>query len=171
MDESYKKVVKIEKKKFYKKIVKDLKQSNPNQWYSKLKRLCTYDMEKQEAIVCEQLEHLSDQEQANELVNHFSKIRCQFDALNASDIIIPPFNQNSIPQLIQYQVENELKTIKTKKSVPPVDIPPAILKYCAKPLSKIITHIFNSTIRNGVWPQTWKKEIVTPVAKVYPPQK
>ena len=39
------------------------------------------------------------QKQAVKLVTNFSKKGCQFDALNVSDIIIPPFLQHSIPQL------------------------------------------------------------------------
>ena len=72
-------------------------------------------MEKQEPLACEEINSLNDQEQADELVNHFSKIRCQFNELQTCDIQIPPFDQNSIPQLTQLQVENELKHIKTKK--------------------------------------------------------
>ena len=62
-----------------------------------------------------EINSLTDQEQADELVNHFSKIRCQFNELQTCDIKIPSFDQNSIPQLPQLQVENELKHIKTKK--------------------------------------------------------
>ena len=62
-----------------KNIVKDLKQSNSNQWYSKLKRLCSYDLEKQEALKCEEINELSDQHQADKLVDHFLEIRGRFD--------------------------------------------------------------------------------------------
>ena len=50
LDKKYKEVVRKEKKDYYKKAVKDLKKSNPNQWYSKLKRLCSYDQQKSDPV-------------------------------------------------------------------------------------------------------------------------
>ena len=104
--------------------IKDLKQSNPNQWYSKLNRLCTYDMEKQDQLNCEEIETLTDQEQGDELVEHFSKTRNEYSVLKPRDILIPPFDKNNIPQLSQSQVQEALKQIKIKKLVPPGDIAP-----------------------------------------------
>ena len=117
MNNKYLEVVKKEKKKQYKKVIKDLKQSNPSQWYSKLKSLCTYDMEKQEALNCEEIEALSDQEQADDLVEHFSYIRNQFDELKSCDIKVPQFQENSIPQFTQLQVKEALKQIKKQISL------------------------------------------------------
>ena len=115
MDKKYKLAVKQEKQKYYKNIVKDLKQSNPSQWYSKLKRLCSYDLEKQEVLKCEEIDKLPDQDQADNLAENFSKIRGKFDALKATDIIDPLFSQDSIPQVSQSSVLKELKMIKIKK--------------------------------------------------------
>ena len=75
----YDNVIKEEKTKFCRKVVKDLKESNPSQWYSKLKRLCSYDLEKQEELHCEEIDLLSDQEQADKLAEVFSAVRNQFD--------------------------------------------------------------------------------------------
>ena len=36
-------------------MVKDLKESNPNQWYSKLKRMCRYDQYKLEPIQIDEI--------------------------------------------------------------------------------------------------------------------
>ena len=48
LDKLYKSFLQEAKQKYYKNIIKDLKTSNPSQWYSKLKRICTYDQEKYE---------------------------------------------------------------------------------------------------------------------------
>ena len=50
IDEQYKTAKKNAKYKFYKDTIKDLKQPEPGQWYSKLKRLCSYDENKSEQI-------------------------------------------------------------------------------------------------------------------------
>ena len=75
-----------------------------------------------------------------------------------------------IPQVSHLDVKKELENIKANKSVPPGDIPPKVLKIFSEKLSKPITHIYNSSLRQGVWPSLWKKEYVTPVAKVFPPK-
>ena len=46
LDKQFEKAVSEAKKKYYKDIIKDLKISNIGQWYSKLKRLCSYDQQK-----------------------------------------------------------------------------------------------------------------------------
>ena len=44
MNERCQKVIKHGKQQCYDKVVKDLKQSDPNQGYSKLKCVCSYDL-------------------------------------------------------------------------------------------------------------------------------
>ena len=97
----YDRVVKEEKTKFYKRVMKDLKESNPSQWYSRLKRFCSYDLEKQEVLHCEEIDSLSDQEQADELADHFSNVRNLFDELRPGDIQMPEFDEITIPQISQ----------------------------------------------------------------------
>ena len=170
MHENYQKVLKQEKQKYYDKVVKDLKHSDPNQWYSKLKRLCSYDLEKHEILKCEEINHMENKKQANRLAEHFSTVRSKFDALNSDETKIPHFEDSSLPHFSQFQVEEALKIIKTKKSVPPGDIPSKVLKHHAKFFSKPIAIIFNCAMKQGKWPEAWKKEIVTPVAKRLPTQ-
>ena len=56
-------------------MVKDLKLSNPSQWYSKLKQICSYDQDKYEKIVCSEIEHLTDEEQADKIAEYFCAVR------------------------------------------------------------------------------------------------
>ena len=107
--------------------------------------------------------------QIDQIVDHFSEIRGKFDALSSSDINIPFFDLTSIPHVSQSSVLQELKHIKVKKAQPPGDIPSRILKDFAVHISKPIANIFNTSISQGTWPKVWKKEVVTPVAKVFPP--
>ena len=64
-----------------------------------MKRLCSYDLEKQKALHCEEINSLSDQEQADELVEYFSEVRNQFDELRSCDIQVPVFDESMIPQV------------------------------------------------------------------------
>ena len=71
LNDKYKEALIHAKSQYYKNIVKDLKISNPSQWYSKLKRICSYDQEKHEPLEVAEIELLSDQEQAEKIADFF----------------------------------------------------------------------------------------------------
>ena len=153
---------------YYSNIVKDLKLSNPSQWYSKLKRICSYDQEKFDPLVCNEIELLSKEEQVEKIADHFCAVRQKFTALKTSAIEIPSFDKNTIPQFSELEVEKKLKEINPRKSVPEGDIPPNIIKQFAEQFKVPLTDIINSSIKQGIWPAKWKQEYVTPVPKVFP---
>ena len=126
LEENYKLALNQAKRKYYKYIVDDLKQSHPSQWYSKLKRICSYDQEKHEEIICEEINHLTDSEQAEKILEHFAGPRNKYSELNPCDIQVPFFQENSVPQFPQKVVSDVLKELKLKKAVPPGDIPTVI---------------------------------------------
>ena len=147
LSKQYDTAVKKAKRDFYKKAVKDLKQSKVGQWYSKLKRLCSYDQHKNDPPVVESLKHLSDKEQAEIIADKFAKVSQEYDPLKTEDIKIPDFEKSTIPQFTPKQVEKHLKKVKTNKAVPPGDIPPQLIKLFSKELSKPFCHIINSSIK------------------------
>ena len=102
--------------------------------------------------------------------NIFALFREKFDALKACHVSIPYFNDITIPQFEQFNVEEKLGALNPKKAVPSGDIPPKLLNKFATQLAKPLTMIITSSIKQGIWPHTWKNEVVTPVAKVYPPK-
>ena len=65
------------------------------------KRICSYDQEKTQPIICAEIETLTDQEQADKIAQHFSAVRQKFKPLEKSDIIIPPFSEDTIPQFTE----------------------------------------------------------------------
>ena len=127
LESKYQKSQKVSKHQFYNKIIKDLKQSNPGQWYSKLKRLCSYDEKQSEPLEIDEIKHLPQEEQAETLSEYFAKTRQEFKPLYKEDIEIPSFNEEDIPKFTKDQVESELKKLKTKKAIPPNEIPPKII--------------------------------------------
>ena len=54
-------------------------------------------------------------------------------------------------------------------STVPGDIPSRLIKEFALELSYPLCDIIVTCIRKGQWPVLWKRELVTPIAKVYPP--
>ena len=65
-------------------------------------------------------------------------------------------------------MENLLKQLKTNKSTPKDDIPPRIIKDFASHISIPLSKLINSSITEGIWPDIFKEETVTPVPKVFP---
>ena len=171
MDEQYKSAIIDAKKKYYKNIVKDLKLSNPSQWYSKLKHICSFDQEKYNPIIWEEIDELTDSEQAKKIAKHFATPRNRYSALQECDIDIPAFDINSIPQFSYEKVKSLLDSLDPKKSVPPGDIPTKILKKFASELAIPVTNVINSSMTQGLWPDIFKTEFITPVPKNFPPKK
>ena len=68
------------------------------------------------------------------------------------------------------QVEDYIKKIKTKPSTPPEYIPAKIVKRFSKYLATPLTHILNTCLKRGEWPDIWKIEAITPVPKSHPPE-
>ena len=106
LNQRYKKEVSKAKKKYYKDILKDLKTSNVSQWYSKLKRLCSYDKEKMEPLVVDSIKHLTDQEQAEVIADKFSKVSQEYEPLQKDDIEVPFFDEKSIPSFLHLMLRN-----------------------------------------------------------------
>ena len=170
LNKQYKKEISLAKKKYYIKIVKDLKSSNPSQWYSKLKRLCSFDQNKSDPIIVDSIKNLSDKEQAEEIANKFAKVSQEYNPLKTGDIKVPNFPDSSIPFFKLEQVKMKLQEIKINKAVPPNDIPPKIVKMFAAELAEPLCHIINSFIKMGAWGKLYKAEIITPVPKCFPPE-
>ena len=60
--------------------------------------------------------------------------------------------------------------MKKKASTIRGDLPWKILSEFSVELAEPLADIFNSATTQGIWPQIWKHEYVTPVPKVFPPQ-
>ena len=61
------------------------------------------------------------------------------------------------------------RKVNTNKATGPDNVPAWILKNHANALAGHLTAIFNSSLRDGILPDTWKSANVIPVPKVNPP--
>ena len=146
MNKLFKKEVKRAKAQFYKNTIADLKQKNPGQWYSCLKRITSHDQMNQQ-INIEEISHLPDQEQAEIIADKFSSIPNLYQPLKTEDVIVPPFSAKDVSQFKPSQVWLLLTHLKTNKSTVPGDFPAKLIKrftaYIAEPLADII----NTSVR------------------------
>ena len=145
----FKKEVAKAKKRYYRDIIKDLKTSNVSQWFSKLKRLCSYDKIKTEPVVVDSIKHLDNQEQAEAIADKFAKVSQEYEPLQNSEIDIPDFNPEEIPVFKQEDVQKHLEKVKLKKAVPPGDLPPLLIRKFAKQISIPLCDIINFSVKYG----------------------
>ena len=160
----------LAKSNYYTNIIEDLKISNPGQWYSKFKRLCSHNQQKSETVNVEELSGLTDQQQAEAIANKFENTANRYSPLEDSDVVLPPIPEGSIPKIDPAVVLKYLKGIKTTSSTVKDDIPAKVIKLFAEYLADPLADVIGTSITRGEYANLWKLETVTPVPKVFPPQ-
>ena len=168
LNTDFKKSVSLAKKDFYKRMVSELTSKNTSKWYSTLKKMTSHDQQKNEKLIIQEINHLSDREQIEKLADHFSKIPNEYEQLNKDDIDINPIKPNDIPQFKEVQIWDLLTQLKTNKSTVQGDISSRIYKELAAYISEPLTHVYNASLQQGEYPQIYKFEVTTPVPKKYP---
>ena len=129
-----------------------------------------YDQHKKEEIVVESIKENSDEKQAELIADSFYEVSLEYYSLNTEDISIPKCSENDIPQFSVEDVENVMQEIDPKKSNVIGDIHAKILNKFARSFALPVSNVINSSIREGMWPEIYKLEIVTPVPKQFPPK-
>ena len=170
MNEKYEMELSKAKKDFYRKKIKHLKNAKSGQWYQQLKKLTSFDQHLSEEIIVEDIKDFSNREQAELIANKFAAVSQEYDRLENEDINLPPFSESEIPEVGEAEVIATLSEMDPNKSSINGDVPAKILKHFAQLLGKPVTHVLNTSIRQGCWPDIFKHEIVTPVPKVFPPK-
>ena len=173
LDIEFKKLCENEKVKYFENIVKDLKDSNPGQWYSKLKRMSGQEIKKAENISIPELEVKSDRSQAEIIADHYAKISNSFEPLNKDDFQqFLTENSNSLPPTVEVEsVVKKIKSMNKKAATLEGDVPMRVIAEFAEELAFPLSNIINESLLQGVYPKIWKMEVVTPVPKVHPAEK
>ena len=175
--EKYKRIKKIydsEIKKtkinFKKKTIDEVLTAKSGQWYSKLKRMTNFNMERSDKVQVDEISHLPDQAQSEAIADSFSAISNEYESIKRDDISIPPFCQSSIPKFKPHEIRKYLQNIKTNKSTAPGDIPAKIIKEYPPFLCVPMSDIVNTGLKVGHWPKSYKRETITPTPKQFPPE-
>ena len=104
LNQVFKENVKCAKKTFYKKMMNDLMNKNTSQWYSSVKRMTSYNQQKSEKVIVHEINHLSDEDQAKQIADNFTKISNEYEQIKLEDIDISPINKQDIPQFKSVEV-------------------------------------------------------------------
>ena len=171
LNEKYVEKCKRAKEQYSENIVNDLKQSNPAQWYSKIKRMSSHSQTDDDNNMVQELIGQSTQSQAENIANQFAEISNLYSPLQTDDIKLDEIvDDRPPPEINPYLVYCKIISIKKKTSTTVGDIPMKVIKYCAEELSFPLSDLYARAIECGEYPNIYKIEIVTPAPKIYPPQ-
>ena len=114
-------------------------------------------------------EGLSKQECAEEIGQFLAAVSNEYEPMNVEKLpsylpSLPP------PQVEQFKVYQKLLALNNTKSTLPIDIPAKLRKEVSVELAVPLTHIINCCLADGVYPDLWKREWVSPIPKVKEPQ-
>ena len=84
------------------------------------------------------------------------------------DIDIPIFPPDTTPQFSPWEINKYIDRVKTNKATIAGDIPAKVVKHCSAALCIPMTHMINHNIMSESWPNQYKIETITPIAKQTP---
>ena len=149
---------------FYKDFVEELKTSQPGQYYKMAKKIGAVDPNSQGELFIECLEGMNQQEQVQKVADSFAAVSNEYQCVDLSSL--PAYlPSEQPPQLEVYKVYKQIQNQKKTKSTLPIDIPESLRKEAAEFLAEPLTDIFNTCLRTGTYPRSWKFEWCTPVPK------
>ena len=165
--------VEDEKSNYYSKIVKNLKETNPSKWYSKVKRMTGKVTNSEENHNIEELLGKNDFDQREAIANHYATISQEYKSIKTDDFkdFLGSHKNESPPNIGPYKIMKTIKKMNKNASTVPGDLPIKLIHRFADELTLPLCHIINSCLQDGVYPEIWKCEIITPVPKVQPPEK
>ena len=138
---------------FYRNTIADLRNKNPSQWYSSLKRISGHDQKSEKVIISEIFDQTDDQ-QAEAIAEYLSSIPNEYNALRTDDIEIHHFSEEQVLQFHPSQVWLQLTIIKTNKYTVCGDLPARLIKEFAAYIAEPFTDIINTSLRRGEFPKS-----------------
>ena len=178
LDKLFHEKYKIESEKYLNKKLDALREANPGQAFSVLKKMgampgdCidsnTFSLPNHET------EMLSDQQSAEKIAEHFSAISQEFPPLDTETLPARVKSKlkcaDSPPVITDYEAYRKIRFAKKPRSGVPNDLPKMITQEFAPELSVPVSRIINSIAKTAEWPSQWKLEHVVPIGKIPMPE-
>ena len=163
---------------YLRKSMDRLKDTNPGQAYSVLKRLGAQPGDCTDSngfsLPSHLDDNLSEEQSAERIANHFAEISNEYPALNVE--LLPSRVQSKInsktmpPTITEEETFEKIKVANKPKSGVPGDLPRGIIQEFGVELASPVTRIVNNIFKSAEWPADWLVEYVTPIGKVPMPE-
>ncbi|XP_071947377.1 uncharacterized protein [Antedon mediterranea] len=119
--------IKKAKEKYYRYKVKMLEVSNPRKWYDKVKQICGKRKDKPRITFDNPLP-IPDSVASKQINEHLAKICRELDPLKLDELPTYLPAESPPPQILCFEVKQQLLKVQINKSVPPGEIPPVTKK-------------------------------------------
>ena len=122
-------------------------------------------MEKKKKLTIAAFDGLSNVEISQQIRDFFTGICTKHPPLDLAKL--PAFlpARNDLPVFERDDIYRELIKLNTGKASPIGELPTRLFTEFAYELSLPLTHIFNLSLRTGVFPERWKEATITPLPK------
>ena len=169
MKNKFKKLKRKAVKNFYSKFISDLKLSEPGKWYRMAKKIGAIDQMNNEQIKVEELEGLDNKTCSEMIAQSFATVSQQYLPIDVS--ALPCYRPSQKPlDVEEFSVYQKINKLKNTKSTFDIDLPNKVRKEFSADLCTPLADIINTCLEEGVYPQLWKFETITPVPKVTHPK-
>jgi hypothetical protein len=159
------------------KNIDTLKETNPGQAYSVLKRMCAWpgDCVDSNGFTLPEHENLTNLQSAEKIADHFSEISQEYQPLDIG--LLPERVQRKLkenfplpPVITVQKTLDKINSAKKPRSGVPGDLPRTITKEFSNELAGPLNMILNKIFQTAEWPSHWKSEYVTPIGKIQTPE-
>ena len=169
LKKKFKKMKRKAIKSFYSKFVTDLKQSEPGKWYKMAKRIGAIDQMNPVDIKVEELEGLDNKSCAEMIAKSFASVSQEYSPISLESL--PSYRPiQKPPQVEEFSVYEKINKLKNTKSTFHIDLPNKVRKEFSVDLTPPLADIINTSLEEGVYPQLWKYEYISPIPKVTHPK-
>ena len=115
-------------------------------------------------VLVQEFANISSQSQTELIADRFAEVSQQYQPLKSEDILLPNLLESKPLPLFESQgIHCRIKKMKKMSSTIAGVIPWRISSAFSMELSEPISHMFNSALLSGIWPDSWKHEQITPV--------
>ena len=164
--------------KYLRNKIDDLKLTKPGKAFQILKNLgaqpgdCTDGQTF--TLPSHQSDNLTDQQCADRIAEHFASISGEYQRLDKE--LLPSrvkrrlLEHSTPPTISEYDCYKQIVKTNKPRSVVPGDLPGEIIKEFSVELASPLHKLYNNIVQSGNWPQQWKTEYVTPIAKIPQPE-
>lgn len=115
---------------------------------------------------------LTNEEQVERIADHYASISNLYQPISAEDFPEYVNNQNLKPPKVSVsKVSKIIKSMNQKAAAVPGDLPMRIIAKFSDELSRPLAYLISNCLQQGIYPNIWKVEYISPVPKVFPPER
>lgn len=155
-------------RKYYESLSSAIRIRNPHRWWRAAKSACGIQTTQSiPPLISTDCVHVSSLDKAECLNSFFAKQCSAAPSSNslADSLALPQHNRFAFEEIPVVTVYKRLLSLNTQKACGLDEISNKVLKECATVMAGPLAHVFNCSLKTGVFPFQWKRAVVAPIFK------